>query len=414
MPFPRMIKVKQELYRAGNIDIAATVQQELARVELPMRLRPGMKIAVTAGSRGIAGLPEVLRAIVAFLREHATQPFIVPAMGSHGGATAAGQVEVLKSIGVTEKSVGAPIVSDMATVKLGESRNGVPVYFDRHAAQADGLIAVNRVKEHTDFVGDIESGLMKLVAIGLGKHKGAQTLHALGIENMSESVISACRFAASKLNFFFAVGLLEDAYHNLAAIEAFRPEELECGERRLLRRAKEHAPRLPFRELELLIVEQLGKEISGTGMDTNVIGRSPTGLKRPGPQLACRRIVALGLTKETKGNAVGLGLADLATLRLLQQMDLVQTYTNVLTSGNFAFANIPPVLENDKTAIEAALTRGINKQPEELRVVRIKDTLHLDSFDISEGLLAEARENPKLAIAGKPRPMRFDGKGKLL
>jgi len=413
MRFPRMVRVRQALYHCALDDIENLLQQQLGRLPLAGRIRPGMKIAITAGSRGIAGLPEVLRLIVSSLESWGAKPFIVPAMGSHGGATAEGQVKVLASLGITERTVGAPIRSSMKVVKIGET-NSTPVYMDAQAARANGVVVVNRIKEHTDFCAPIESGLLKMLAIGLGKHAGASVLHALGWERMPETILHAARLVLAKANILCGVGIVEDGYQNIARLEVFRPEEIEEGERRLLRLAKRHASRLPFEEIDVLVVECIGKEISGAGMDPNVTGRYAVPVRRPGRKSRCRTVVVLRLTRESAGNAVGVGLADIATKKLARAMDAAATYANALASGYFQVAKMPLVLENDQQAVAAALSTGLSKKPEEVRMVRIRDTLHLDSFQVSEGLLEEARENPCLSIEGRPAPMRFDGEGNLL
>ncbi|NIM05083.1 MAG: DUF362 domain-containing protein [Armatimonadetes bacterium] len=408
-----MARVTQALYQASLADVDETVRVQLEKAGLARRIKPKMKIAITAGSRGIAGLPAVLKSITSFVKARGAKPFIVPAMGSHGGATAEGQVKVLNSIGVTEKSVGAPIRSSMKTVTIGQISPTVPVHMDAFAVKADGIIVVNRVKEHTDFSAQVESGLMKMMAVGLGKHEGACALHSPGIGRMSETVVKASRLIFSKTKILCGVAVLEDAYQNVAHIEAFAPRRIEEGDRRLLRRAKRHAARLPFAEIDVLVVERIGKEISGTGMDPNVTGRYAFEARR-GKQTHCRTVVVLGLTRETKGNALGLGMADITTARVVEGMDVDSTYANVLTSGSFAFARVPVVLRNDQEAITAALVSGLDKSPEEVRLVRIRDTLHLDSLFVSEGLLAEAKANPSLTVEENLRSMKFDAAGNLV
>jgi len=414
MQFPRMVKIRQALYGEVLPEVGKAVQRKLAHIGLAGRVRPGMKVAITAGSRGIAGLPEVLEAIVIFLKSQGAKPFIIPAMGSHGGATAEGQVKILASLGVTEERIGAPICFSMEVVKIGEIGNATPVYMDALAAQADGIIVVNRVKEHTDFAAPLESGLMKMLTVGLGKRAGAGALHALGWEQMPENIALAGRLILAKAPVLCGVAIMENAYQGIAKVRVFRPEQIEKGERRLLQQVKRHAPRLPFKELDILVVERLGKDISGAGLDPNVTGRFAVPVKRPGGSLKCYRIAVLGLTAETEGNAVGIGVADIITQRCAQAIDIQATYANALTSGNLMLARIPLTLENDQAAIAAALTCGFNTPPQQVRLVRIGDTLHLDTFYISEGLLEEVENHPALTIIGKPQPMRFDKAGNLV
>lgn len=414
MQFPRLVKIRQALYGEVLSEVGKAVQRKLAHIGLAGQVRPGMKVAITAGSRGIAGLPEVLEAIVIFLKSQGAKPFIIPAMGSHGGATAEGQVKILASLGVTEKRIGAPICSSMEVVKIGEIGNATPVYMDALAAQADGIIIVNRVKEHTDFAAPLESGLMKMLAVGLGKHAGAGALHALGWEQMPENIALAGRLILAKAPVLCGVAIMENAYQGIAKVRVFRAEEIEQGEQRLLQQVKRHAPRLPFKELDILVVERLGKEISGVGMDPNVTGRFAVPVKRPGGSLHCSRVVVLGLTEASRGNGIGIGVADIITQRCAEAIDTQATYANALTSGNFIAARIPLTLENDRAAIAAALTCGFSAPPEKVSLVRISDTLHLDTFQVSEGLLEEVENHPALTIIGKPRPMRFDKAGNLV
>lgn len=414
MQFPRMITVCQDLYRHSVADIDAETIKQLDRIALASQVKPGARIAVTAGSRGIAGYPQVLKAVVSYLKSIGTRPFLIPAMGSHGGATAEGQVKLLATLGISEATMGAPIQSSMKVVQIGTTDFGSPVYIDAIAAKADGIVLVNRVKEHTEFMGPNESGLMKMMTIGLAKHAGARVAHSLGYSHFPEIIRQSGQVVLSKAKILCGVALLEDGYQNVAEIRAFLPEQIEAGEQRMLKRTKSHASRIPFKTIDVLIVDNVGKNISGAGMDPNVVGRNGVAMRRANTDIDCRTLVALGLTPESKGSAIGLGMADLTTRRAVDEMDRDVTYANVLTSGTYLFGKIPIVLETDKEAIMTALTVGLYTTPKDVRVVRIKDTLHLDTMQISEGLLETAKANPKLRIEGKLKNMQFNAEGRLI
>ncbi|QYJ16026.1 hypothetical protein Rxycam_01856 [Rubrobacter xylanophilus DSM 9941] len=414
MRFPKVARIRQSFPRPRVGDVEAAVREECRRPEIRSRLRPGMRVAITAGSRGISDIPAILRALVRVVREAGASPFVVPAMGSHGGATAEGQVEVLRSLGVTEEAVGAPVRSSMETVEIGRTPSGVPVYMDRLASEADGVILVGRIKPHTDFHAEIESGLLKMAAIGLGKHRGALTLHALGVEGIRDHMVEAGRLVFGSGKVLFGVGLVENAYEETAILEAVPPEEILPRERRLLEEARRLAPALPVEEMDVLFVDELGKNYSGTGMDTNVIGRFRIpGVEEPKSPRA-KYVIVSDLSEASHGNALGVGLADFTTRRLFEKIDFRATNENVLTSTFVERGKIPMVMGSDREALESAMRCNWGVPPEETRFVRIPNTLHLRELYLSENLLDEALASGRVEVVEGPRDMDFDEDGYLV
>ena len=373
-------------------DIPAAVAQALQSIDNRIPDLQQKRVAISAGSRGISEIATITAALVTCLRERGAQPFIVPSMGSHGGGTAEGQRGMLAELGMTEASLGAPIISSLDTVELGHLPNGMPVYLDRHAAQADAIVIVNRVKPHTDFVGDVESGLAKMAAIGLGKLRGADTLHRYGVDGLLHLMPSAARLICEQAPIIFGLASVENAYHEVAEIAAVPPEGIAGPqERDLLQLAYRLMPRFPFSEIDVLIVNEIGKNISGVGMDPKVIGR----VKVHGvPDLAdcsIRTIAVLRLTPEAHGNASGIGLADVTTQHLVNQIDFDATYLNCITSGITGIQRsfLPLVAPTDKAAIETALRVCGRADLQEARVVRIQNTLSLGEIDISSALVQD-------------------------
>jgi len=395
-------------------DIRGAVIAELGRLGLQERIRSGMQIAVTAGSRGIANNVLLLSTVVSELTRAGAQPFLIPCMGSHGGATPEGQLEVLKSLGVTEESVGCPIVSQMDVVEIAHTMEGIPVYIDKIAADADGIVVINRVKPHTGYKGDIESGLMKMMAIGLGKHKGAVTTHTYALRcGYRVAIPSIAREILRSAPILFGLAVVENSYDETTRIVAVDPNSFEETERELLKEAKDFLPRLPFDKLDILIVGEMGKEISGPGMDSNVIGRFMV-FGEPEPESPrITRIVVLDLTEATHGSAVGVGLADFVTRRLANKIDQRVTYINCFTAMTPEKARLPAVGETDREAIEwAFLTAGV-VEPQQARVIKIKNTLHLDEIYISESLASELQDKPGWEVVKQPLEMQFDPSGRL-
>jgi lactate racemase-like protein len=413
MPYPRMLRVRQTFEGPRVDDVAGAVEREIERIGVSGRIRPGQTVAITAGSRGIANIAVAVRTVVEALAGVGARPFIVPAMGSHGGATAEGQRRIVEGYGITEDAVGAPIRSSMDTVQLGTTADGIPIHFDRLAAEADHVVVVNRVKPHTNFSGTIESGLLKMTMIGLGKRAGAAVCHRAIVDHGFDHVVRTVgRELLARVRIAFGLALVENAREETALVEAVLPEHFEERERALLVLAKRWLPRLPVRRPDLLIVDQMGKNISGSGMDTNVVGRKPHGNGADDPQV--KRLFVRDLTAETHGNAYGIGLADFATSRLVRAIDYRTTVLNCLTASNPEAAALPIHFETDREAIDAALATAGLAPPEEARVIRIRNTLDLREVEVSEACRGELAGRHELEVIEPARELAFDASGNLL
>ncbi len=399
-------------------DVETAVCQALAAIQPVLADIPrGARVAVTCGSRGIDRMAEVLRACCHVLRHAGARPFIVPAMGSHGGATAEGQLAVLAGLGITEESVRAPIVSSMETVSLGSTPEGVEVFMNRQAWEAGRVLAVNRVKPHTDFDGEVESGLMKVLAVGLGKLDGARSFHRNSLRLGFDRVVLAMgRHILNSGRVLAGLGLVENDRHALALIRACAGRDVEQLDRSLLACARQFHPKLPFAELDLLVVDRMGKNISGTGMDTKVIGRSVHPEHVPpdlGQAARIRRIYVRDLTAESEGNAIGVGLADVVHERLARKVNLETIYTNAQTSLAYAVANLPMSFSSDRAAIDFLLGNLGSPSPERLRAVWIRDTLSVTEFLATPACARELAGNAAYQIEA-PAPMQFDAAGDLM
>ncbi|MEK8129490.1 lactate racemase domain-containing protein [Paenibacillus filicis] len=415
MTLPKFIRIRQHFHAPVMEQIEAAVAAEMARPAIRERIKPGMRIAVTAGSRGIANISRIITAVVTELKLLGADPFIVPAMGSHGGATADGQVEVLHSLGVTEEACGAPILSSMDTVQIGSTPGGIPVYMDKHAHEADGVVLVGRIKLHTDFkspVG-IESGLLKMAAIGLGKHRQALLLHTYGVHGIRDIMPEVGKVVLGSGRILFGVGIVENASEQTAILEAIEPERIYVREQELLLESAAMYPKLPVDELDILIVDQIGKNYSGTGMDTNIIGRMRIqGLPEP-EKPAIKYIIAGDLSEASHGNALGIGLADLTTVRLADKIDRKAMNENVITSTFLQRASVPIVLDNDREALTAALRATWNVSADKARIIRIFSTLHLEHIYVSEAVYEDIRSMPHISAEGGWEELRFDAQGNL-
>jgi Lactate racemase N-terminal domain len=414
--YPKLLRVRQQFDRPRVEDLPAAVGATLESLDLGRTIRPGQTVALTAGSRGIANIPTVLRAVADFLKRLGARPFLIPAMGSHGGGTAEGQRHILESYGITEAAVGVPIKASMDVVALGTTPEGFPVVLDRHASQADHIGVVARVKPHTGFHGPIESGLLKMIMIGLGKHAGALAYHRVLLDHPYDQVVrSVSRTVRARAPLAFGLALVENAYEETARVEAVRPEEFEPREEQLLLLARRWLARLPLHEADLLIVDEIGKDISGSGMDTNVVGRKrafrgqPSGSDQP----QMRHIFVRGLSERTHGNAAGIGLADFTTTRLVRGMNYRATVINCLTAGYPEGANLPVHMETDREVINAALAIIGSRNPEEARVLRIRNTLHLEEVEMSEPCLAERERQTEFTPLAAAAPWVFDAAGNL-
>jgi hypothetical protein len=415
MRFPRLVRLRQQFERPRVEDVASAVRSALEKLDLGRVIRPGQTVALTAGSRGIANIPVVLRAAVRFLRDLGAQPFLVPAMGSHGGGTAEGQRQVLESYGITEAFVGAPIRASMEVISLGTTAEGFPVYLDRHASTADHVGVVARIKPHTSYHGPVESGLLKMMMIGLGKHTGALMYHRILLEQPYDQVVRAVgRTVLAKARVAFGLGLVENAYDETALVEAVRPEQFEAREEQLLASARRWLPRLPFAEADLLIVDEIGKDISGSGMDTNVVGRKRAfKMKTPEGQPQMRFIFVRGLSAHTHGNATGIGLADFTTTGLVRSMNYQATVINCLTAGYPDGANLPVHFDTDREVVEAALRILGTREPQEARVLHIRNTLSVEEVEVSEPCLALPRGPAEFHVTRGPFDLTFDNRGNL-
>lgn len=392
-----MMKVKQNFISAPLADIEAAVRQEFARMAEQGLVRSGQKTAVCLGSRGIANLDRIAAAAIQCLLQLGAQPYIVPAMGSHGNACASGQLEVLASYGITEATMGVPIRAGTDTLLLGHTEHDVPVYADVEAAAADLIIPINRVKAHTDFKAPIESGLLKMLAVGLGNKRGASALHEYGsAENFHWLIPEVGRLVAEKLPVSFGLTIVEDGYDQTSLVKAIPCPLLEQEETELLALAKSMMPGIRIPSFDILIVEEFGKDISGSGMDPNITGRCPTGAAGfHGPDYQC--CVVLSLTPASHGNAIALSAADIITRRVFEQIDFAATYQNCLACHSSRSAQIPMIAEDEQQALSMAtqLCRGLSGAP---RIVRIKNTLAIDELWISENLADVARSTPGLEI----------------
>ncbi len=410
--FPRMARIKQQFPGPMLHDIPGAVRETLGRLALPVK--PGQTVALAVGSRGIVNIDVVTRACVDYLKGLGARPFVFPAMGSHGGGTAEGQLSVLEHYGVTEATMGCPIRATMDVVQVGEAL-GLPVWLDREASEADWIGVVNRVKPHTDFKGELESGVFKMMTIGLGKHRGAIQAHRANIRHRYETVITAVgREMLRKARIAFGLGILENGYDETAKVQAFLSAGIEAGERALLREAKTWMARLPFEQVDLLIVDEMGKDISGAGMDSNIIGRHGTFFEPPFPTPKITFIVVCDLTAHTSGNATGIGNADFTTRRLVNKIDWNPTYINCLTACSPAGAKLPPVLETDRDAVAVALSCLGLERVEDARVVRIKNTLRLAEVEVSEAFLRDVAKREDLEQVSEPVPLAFDATGALV
>ena len=409
---PDMVQIRQKFQTTKIDSVTRAVKDEFLRPDIKAKVKPGMRIAVGVGSRGVANIAECAKAVVTELKNLRASPFIFPAMGSHGGATAEGQKEVLESYGINESQVGCPILSDMAVENIGEL-DGMPVYVDKNAAGADGIVLIPRIKPHTSFRAPIESGIVKMLTIGMGKIDGATTLHSFGMDVFGELLPKTAKFVIGKKNFLFGLAMLENAADETASVEAVTSENLFEREPKLQAIAKSLMPSLQFDEIDVLVIEKIGKNISGSGMDPNITGRNGRGVEwdmRP----HVKKIAVLDLTAETHGNATGIGGADVITMKLYNKLDISKTYANIITSTYLDGGAIPIIMNNDDDAIRLAAKTVVRVKPEELKIVRIANTLEIVDIEVSTPMLDFVRTNSdKFEIQGSPKPLKYDKKGNL-
>jgi len=410
---PRMLTIRQKFEAQRLPDVAGAIAQQFQRPEVRGRVKPGQVIAVGCGSRGIANIGEIAKAVVHELRALGAQPFVFPCMGSHGAATAEGQKKVLASYGITEGATGVPIRATMETVVVGHLDDGTPVHMDRFAAEAEAIVVINRIKPHTAFRGATESGLTKMLSIGIGKIIGATTYHAHGMDLFPELLPRIRDVNMQARNVLFGVGIVENAYDETALIEIIPAEHMADREPDLQAQAKAMMPQLPFDAIDVLVIDEMGKNISGAGFDPNITGRNRRAVQWVAKPLV-KKIVVLGLTRETMGNATGVGGADVITMRLFRELDVASTYANIITSCNLDGAAIPMVMNTDRDAIQLAVKTVVRVKPRDCRIVRIRNTLQLAEIQISEGMLEELRGRPgRFEVVSGPAALAFDGSGTL-
>lgn len=411
IPIPSMVEVQQIFDGSHITDIPAAVREELSRPALWEKIRPGMRIAITAGSRGIANLAVIIQQVVAALKEFGAQPFVIPAMGSHGGSTAEGQLDIIHEYGVTEDFVGCPVVATMDVTKIGTLEDGRPIYMNRLAAEADGIISLNRIKAHTAFRGRFESGVMKMLTIGLGCQVGAETCHRQGIELLGPNVEKFAFGILNHANVVWGVGIIENAYDQTAMIRVMTGQEIPMLEPGLLDLAKARMAQIKLPQVDVLIVDKIGKDISGEGMDPNITGRFIVPTVHGG--IDATRIGVLDLTDATLGNFVGLGMADTCSKRVVDRMSRENTYPNSLTSTVTSLCKIPMYFDTHKETIQATIKMTPGKAPEEITMIRIESTLAMERIWVSENLLEEVRKHDDMKIVGKPQALEFNSQDDL-
>lgn len=414
--YPLVFRVRQSFEDTQVTDVAATTVAELKKLQLSDRVQAGQSVAITAGSRGITNIPLILRAAVEYFKSLGARPFIVAAMGSHGGATPEGQLEVLHTLGITEEFCGCPIRTQMDTVVVCQTAEGFPVHFDRQAFEADHVLVCGRIKPHTDFAGEIESGLMKMMLIGLGKCNGAKIYHrAIQDYSFDQIVRSVAGRVLEKCPILAGLAIVENGYDQTAMIEAVPAAQIYEREKELLVIARRLLPRLPFARVDVLLVDQIGKDISGTGMDTNVVGRKFNEHEAmPNEWPKVRRIALRALTAATHGNANGIGMAEFCTSRLVSQIEWEKTRLNCVVSGRVAGAMLPLGYPSDQEMLDAALSTIGLVEPADAKFLWIRDTLHLAEVECSAVFYKEAQSRPDLEVLTEPRPLPFGPDGNLL
>ena len=409
--FPEMTKIKQLFNnnKINNIEYETKKQLD----EIRFNVKKGSDIAIAVGSRGISNIKHIVKIVVDFIKEKEANPFIIPAMGSHGGATAEGQKQVLKSYGITEDFLNVPIRSSMEVIELHQNGLKNKIYTDKIASEADGIIIINRIKPHTSFHGRYESGLIKMLAIGLGKHKQAIEIHKYGVYGLKELILPIAKQIIKYSKILFGLALVENAYDEIMLIKALTPDDFEKKEPELLKISKQNMPKLPVNNIDILIIDQMGKNISGVGIDPNIIGRLKIqGEKEPGnPNI--KRIIVADLTDKSNGNAIGIGLADFITTKLYKKIDFKSTYENVLTTSFIERAKIPIISDNEKSALDQAMSTLGNIDINKLRMIRIKNTLCLDEIYVSRSIYDEIQNNKNIKKISENIDI-FKSNGKLI
>jgi len=410
---PRMVNVRQKFDGAHLGDIPAAVAKEFRRPEVRASVKPGQIIAVGCGSRGIANIATIARCVIRELQALGARPFVFPAMGSHGAATAEGQKNVLEGYGISEATMGVPVKATMDTVIVGSLDDGTPVHMDRFAAEAEGIVVINRIKPHTAFRGATESGVTKMLSIGIGKINGAATYHQHGMDTFPSLLPKVRDVNLAKRNVLLGVGIVENAHDQTALIEVMPANQIATREPVLQEMAKRLMPQLYFDKIDVLVIDEMGKNISGAGFDPNITGRNRRAVQwNFGPKV--KKIVVLGLTHETHGNATGMGGADIITMRLFKEIDIPSTYANIITSMNLDGGAIPIVMNTEREAIQLAVKTVVRVKPENCRIVRVRNTLDIAQIQVSEPLLGEVRASPEhFQISSPAAAFAFDAQGRL-
>lgn len=406
MDYPPMYRIQQQFDTTCIEDVAGAIREEFSRFNLKEKVQPGQRVAITAGSRGIDDLKTIVATVVECIRDMGLKPFILPAMGSHGGATAEGQAKLLNEFEITESSVNAPIVSSMDVTSVGRLDCGAEVFVAKDALEADHLVVVNRVKPHTLLRGEVESGLCKMLAVGCGKHEGALNMHTF---SLGATIVPAAEMILEKAPVLCGLAVVENSLDKTNTVKLALPQQFVEVDKELLKSARGLLPKIPLDDLDILIVDEMGKNISGAGIDPNVIGfwRREGGPRQPD----YRTLIVLDLTPQSEGNAVGIGMVDLTTRRVIDMIDLKPSYTNAITSGVWRSVRFPIALENDRAVIETALSHVPDIQ--RVRMARIINTLHLENFWATETLLPELREKEDVVVHETPLQLQFDDEGRL-
>lgn len=405
---PKMVKIRQ-LYDSSRIeDVPTWLEKELEeKIQEPKCLK-GKQICLTAGSRGIPFYAEIMKTLIKWLKKYGACPFIIPAMGSHAGGVAEGQKEMLATFGITEEAMGVPIRASMGTVKAGELESGIPIYCDKYAWESDGVIVINKIKPHTSFKGDYESGLMKMMAIGMAKHKGAARIHMEGYENFARLIPEIGHFCLEHEPILFGVGIVQNAYDDICNLEVIPKDEIPDREKELLQIAKDKLAKFKFGKTDVLIIDEIGKNIGGAGFDPNVVARRDR--IYPGA-LVSQNIFVRGLTEETHCNASGIGTIEVTTLRCVRQIDWAITWTNMMTANFLPGCRIPCFAENDRQALYWAIRTCTGIDYSKAKIVRIKDTMHLFEIEVSENLAEKLKQREDIEILSEPEEIRFGEDG---
>jgi len=411
--FPQMIRVRQHFNRNKLDNLPDTICRQMNGILNADNFK-GKRIALTVGSRGICDFVIIIKTVILQLKEWGAIPFIIPAMGSHGGATAEGQLEIIKDYGVTEESMGVPILSSMEVVQIDTLDNGMPVYCDKNVYQADGIVLINKIKPHADFKGDHESGLLKMAVIGLGKHQGAATVHSYGFDMLAEILPKAATSFLNKTPIVFGLGIVENAYDQIMMAEIIPKDQIIDKDRELLAVAKENIAKLLLPSIDILIIDEIGKNISGEGMDPNVTGRPGSALSEGFEAPPIQKIVVLGITPQSHGNGAGIGMADISTIRCINDIDFGTMYTNSITATILNPSKIPVVLNTDQEALAVAFKTCNRVTSQNIKIVRIKNTLDLNEIEVSEAFIPMISDRKEIEILSKPYPLQFNNGGWLI